>query len=516
MPTIGLEMEMVVAERATGRSHAVESFFGALHALKTKRDGAAQLQDIAGRDIAVLTPGVVSSVDNAFNNLESAIGPVEDGPANLIELDRRIRRELDAVCAALEDEGATILNLAEHPNLSGDGGLYRKIRAPKPIYDYWNDRRGWNHAAGIDAKAQNSPSTGVACADAVKALNTLLALSPALIALHANSPFEDGRVTGLKENRLTLWPRMFDAARFQGDRTLHRLPPRPFRDLRDHFAWMFGPGTVMQCVPLNRQHAYKTLSGLYHIESDPCLLAFLAAPLWTGRRIGDDAAGSVVPAMHHVEFLQFASFLDARIRFRFREGPFEIAEFLAAWNRPGGLEALFAAKLDTLYIEGRAAGANFPDADLAALPDRRIPESVVLSPAALQTGLLRNLDEAARLADTIPWAALPALRAAAIRDGLDGVAGDLAIGRLCLKVVEVAARGLALEEQWMLGYAEHTLRTGMTGADRALRAYEGLTGSPAARTLAVARARSIVRTAERATVPSDTPQRERLRLADFA
>ncbi|MGQ9365241.1 glutamate-cysteine ligase family protein [Azospirillum sp. ST 5-10] len=492
MPMIGLEMEMAVADTATGRSHAVGPYFRALHALKRADDGQATLEAAGGRDIAVRTPGVVSSIDNGFNILESAIGPVPAAPDNLLELDRRVRRELDAVCAALDGENATVLNLAEHPCAAEDHAHYLRVRAPKPIYDYWAGTRGWDHAAGIDAKAQNSPSTSVSGADAVTALNTLLALSPAFIALFANSPFEGGRIAPHKENRLTLWPRMFGKAAYPGDRALHRLPPAPFRDLRDHLRWMFGPGTVMQCVPLTRQHAYKTLGDLYHIVDEPDLLRFLAAPRWRGRHIVSGAAAAVVPAMHHLEFLQFSSFLDARIRFRYRDGPFGVDEFQEAWHGPAPLEDLFEAKLDDCYIEGRAGGANFPDRELAALADDRIARSVVVAPSALQTGLLRNLGEAARLAGRLPWGAVPALRAAAVRDGLDGRTGDLGVERLCRQVVEVAGRGLAVDEQWMLSYPLHVLQSGLTGADRALRAYERLSGTAAERTLAVARERAIV------------------------
>jgi hypothetical protein len=492
MPTLGIEMEMAVIDRTTGRSHPVRSFFGNLHGLKTAHGEQAELQSKDGRDIAVQTAGINSSLDNAFNNLESSIGPTPGGTGNLASLEHRVREELDAVCAALDLEGATILNMAEHPGLPVDQDYYHRVRAPKPIYDYWIGTRGWDHAAGIDAKAQNSPSTGVDCADAVTALNSLLALSPALIALYANSPFEAGRITGFKENRLTLWPRMFGGAVFPGDRRLHSLPERPFRDLRDYFSWMYGPGTVMQCVPQDRQQAYKSLRELYHIDAQPSLLEFLTAPRWEGHCITSGAAGSVVPGMHHVEFLQYASFLDARIRFRFKDTTFEIEEFLAAWNRPGALEALFAAKLDCCYIEGRAVGANFPDRELAGLADSQIAESVVLSPSALQTGLLRNLREASRLADTIPWEALPALRTAAIRHGLDGQVGDLTLKRLCRQVVEVAGCGLGLEEEWMLAYPLHVLRSGLTGADRALRDYGRLNGSPEERCLTVARERAIV------------------------
>ena len=70
---------------------------------------------------------------------------------------------------------------------------------------------------GIDAKAQNSPCTSVDVTQAARALNVVLALAPASIAIFANSPLENGRATGLKENRLTVWDRMFRHSRYAGD-----------------------------------------------------------------------------------------------------------------------------------------------------------------------------------------------------------------------------------------------------------------------------------------------------------
>lgn len=91
----------------------------------------------------------------------------------------------------------------------------------------------------------------VADRKAVLALNVILAASPAFIALFANSPFENGEYSGYRENRLTLWPRMFRHARFAADDRLHRLPGRAFADLRDYFEWMFGEGSTMQLASIH-------------------------------------------------------------------------------------------------------------------------------------------------------------------------------------------------------------------------------------------------------------------------
>jgi hypothetical protein len=104
-----------------------------------------------------------------------------------------------------------------------------------------------------------------------------------------------------------------------------------------------------------------------------------------------------------------------------------------------------------------------------------------MAPSALQAGLLRNPAAAWRRLAHWPWDALPALREAAMRDGLAGKVGPLSVRALCDEVLEMAGPELSSGETWMLAYPQQVLRSGRTGADRALIAYEALSGSPSAR-----------------------------------
>ncbi|HRY15517.1 MAG: hypothetical protein KDJ31_08620 [Candidatus Competibacteraceae bacterium] len=479
--SLGVELEMVVACRKDGASHCVGPFFSNLYAAKRARGEAAQIETAEdGRDIAVISALGYTSIDNAFNNLESALGPVGAAtpPGGLTMLDAWIRAELDAVHVALTAEGAMLVNFSEHPALAIDNRLYQRIRAPKPIYDYWVNYRGWDHQAGIDAKAQNGPNTGVAVSDAIVALNVMLTAGPALIALFANSPFENGEYSGYRENRLTLWPRMFGHARFAADDRLHRLPSRAFIDLRDYFVWMFGEGSVMQmtfCNPYN--YKYKELTDAFCVEGNPSLLTFLRGERWPARRFRDGYPAQIRPSLAHLAFQQFAQFLDARIRFSFASEP-SLDEFFTAWECPDGLEELFEDHFDFCYIEGRAGGANFADRELFDKAGEQVAASVLIAPSALQAGLLRNPLAAQRALARWPWEALPALRDAAMRDGLSGQAGPLSVRALCETVVELAGRELSAAEAWMLAYPLYVLRSGRNGADRALAAYEVFPGHP--------------------------------------
>jgi len=495
-PSLGLELEFAVAALAGGATHDAGAVFHTL--LQRRRAGGETVAGMTGggRLMGLSGGDGVFSVDNGFNNLEYAFAPIgrqfgHEGGGHLNRLARVVRREVNAVLDALAETGASVLNLAEHPGTIIDAALYRRMRAPKPIYTHWVGDRGWRHDQGIDAKAQNGPTTGVTADGAVRALNLMLWTAPAMIALFANSPFEAGAPTGLLENRLTLWPRMFEAAHAPGDRRFHRPPPAPFIDLADYFRWMHGPGTAMQVVPAGRG-GYKGYDTMLRVEGDPPLFDFLAGPPRMARPLGGGDARPVRPDTAHAEHQQFAQFLDARIRFHFVEQP-PLGAYLAALETPGALESLFARCGADLYIEGRACGANFPDAELLALPDPRVAASVVLAPAALQKGLMANPQAWTRLSALAPWDALPALRDAAIRDGLRGDAGGLTLRGFAVRVVEEAALGLADEEHWMLAYPLHALTTGRNGADRALARYEALSGPPAERIRGIA--------AERVTQP---------------
>ncbi|MBX9937418.1 MAG: hypothetical protein K2Y10_12600, partial [Burkholderiaceae bacterium] len=76
-PSLGVELEMVVARRSDGASYAVEQFFPHLHARRQARGESANLELAHnGQPVAVAGQRGYSSVDNGFNNLESALGPL--------------------------------------------------------------------------------------------------------------------------------------------------------------------------------------------------------------------------------------------------------------------------------------------------------------------------------------------------------------------------------------------------------------------------------------------------------
>ncbi|UYO93405.1 glutamate-cysteine ligase family protein [Pollutimonas sp. M17] len=470
-PRLGLEIEMVVAHARTGASLPVEAYFSALREVKQERGVSSQDMMQGGRCIGLHTATAECGLDNGFNLLETALAPVDDGPRGLDRLAALAHRELADTLQALEADEACILNASQHPDCPRDAHWYAKVCVPRPIYRELRDHRGWHHWEGIDAKAQNGANTSVPVEGAIRALNVAIALAPASLALFANSPLESGRDTGLRENRMTIWPRVFGPARFPGDAWLCQYPSRPFHDLGDFFHWMFGAGTVARGLPLAPSYDYKSVPTVL-LEGDPCLEDFLTAPAWRGRRSDDGSTVELVPHARHFEYSQIGQFLDARLRYRLDAEP-PLAELLDAWRRDGGLETLFAACGAQTYIEARAPGAGFADECLLREAGPAQALSLLPAPSAVQKGLLANLDEAWRLVNEWGWQALGELREPAMRTGV----GDGRVKALCAQVLSVARSGLAPHDASWLAYPEFVLDSGRSGADRLLDTWNSAGGT---------------------------------------
>ncbi|OZI60858.1 glutamate-cysteine ligase family protein [Bordetella genomosp. 11] len=467
---LGLEMEMAVVRRDSGASHAAERYPETLAGIKRSRGEDIRLSYLHDRAVCASGPLGDSGFDNGYNLLETAFAPVMGGPGGLDRLDAAMQTELRDVRDALAAEDATVLNAAEHPAATLDNDRYLRIRIPRPIYTELVGHRGWLHRAGIDAKAQNSPCTAVPVEDAVRALNVMLALAPAFIALFANSPLQDGRATGLKENRLMLWDRVFRHARFAADHRLQQLPALPFRDLGDYFRWMFAGDTVSRALPLAVDDDYKGAVSVY-LDGHPSLDRFLHAREWRGRRADNGQSVLLRPHSGYFEYSQFAHFLDARFRYRLRTRP-PLEDLLHAWKRPGGIEALFVRAGLEGYIEGRAPGAVFPDRQLRAEAGASVAGRAPMAASAMQLGLLRDLATAEALVREWGWPSLRGMRQAAIRAALD----DRRVRALAADVLAAASAGLDASERPWLAYADYVLASGQTAADRLLALWTATPG----------------------------------------
>jgi len=462
MSTCGAEIEKPISDIRTGLPRGVsQKFFGTL--LQTIPGSQPCFSDIKPRTV-IAVDGLGG--DNGFNLQETSTCVSPD----LHGLEKILKTDLQIVQEALAEEGLTAINMSIHPLGKTDRKSYSRFVAPKGVYRYIS-QRGWDHAAGIDARAQNSPCTGVEAYDAAKALTTVIGASAAIIGIFANSPFEGGGVSAYKETRLRMWERFMKNSIAEGDRATAKFPEKPFSSLRDYFYWMFGPGTSIHFVMASGSN-YKTFGdGAILIDGNPPVLDYLASARAQGRYLVSGKMVTVEPTLGHMQALQFAQFTSARIRWTFDRG-LEKARFLQSLKE-NTLERLFSeGGANNVYIEGRDPGANFPDKFLGSI-DPNLAWSTLVAPSAIQYGLIRNLAKASDYVRTFDWKQLKVLRDSAIKDGLDGRAGDLGVGQFAQRVLGLAAEGLPAHYHRFLAYPEYVLRTGKNGADRSLDAVSG-------------------------------------------
>lgn len=490
LPSLGAELEMVVIDEATGASACVgPGYFTSLEAIR-RPHGDTRLERIGDTTVALHSDIGVNGIDNGFNLLETAHAPVPAGQNGLAQLAQAMQRDLSDVVRALATQGLALTSLAQHPTAGTGPEQYARAVAPKSIYRYLTTLRGWSHAAGIDAKAQNGPTTGLSADNAIPALNLLLATSPAFIALFANSPFESGRPSGLMETRMTLWPRMVATSRVRADRERTGLPPRWFTSLDDYFAWTFAPGTVMHAIPPD-QGSYKG-GAAFFVAGDGTMNAgdfFRGGPV-SGQAVGNGERAILTPSAAHFEFLQWSNFLDFRLRFAFGQPGPTAAELAGALGPGGGFDALFRDHATNLYLENRCSGATFPDADLSGTADAPVLQSCMIAASALQAGLVAATisdggDDGAAFLRRWPLKTIHGLREQAIRLPLCAPENRLLMA-LCTETLELARRHLPEADQPCLAYADWVLATGRTGAQRALDHWNRL-GKPPLDELARAR-----------------------------
>lgn len=466
LPSLGAELEMAVIDEAGASGLVSDQYFLALQRL---RGGAGQtrVKTMNGHIVELTSAMGINGIDNGFNLLETAHAAIPAGTGGLDQLNLHMHIDLQQVLQALDVQGLHLTSLAQHPTAGTGSEHYARTVAPKPVYDYLNRVRGWTHSAGIDAKAQNGPTTGVDLDICMAAMNLLLAASPAFIALFANSPFEAGRRSGLMETRMTVWPRMLGSSRFPADRERVGLPPQWFESLGAYFAWTFGSGTVMHAIPA-ANGSYKGRVALF-VAGDGRLNAgdfFRGGPV-TGREVQTGELQEIVPNAAHFEFLQWSNFLDFRIRFAFdRPGPSR-EDLAVAFAEPALFQQLFRDHAANLYLENRCTAATFGDADLAERAPSVALESSIIAPSAIQAGLVMAAQaHGAGFCRRWPMERVISLRERAIRNALSGK--DPELRDFCAEVLDLARSNLPTTQHRHLAYAEWVLDTGLTGAQRAL------------------------------------------------
>ncbi len=439
--------------------------------------------------------GIVTGVDSGLGsqgldngNLvqESALGPVK----TLQNLEELIRQDLNLMHGVLGDR--TIVDLARYPGANGtvDWEIYRRNVAPKGIYPVlW--ARGWDHTAGFEGQTQNSPSTGIEVKDAAMGVSVMFAADAAISAIFGNSPrFDSNGKLVVNTSRTEMWDKMFGNSVAPGDRKMSVFPDKPFLTLADYFQWMWGKGTGMFFVlGEGDKDGYKGIgSSAVFIDDNPSVLDFLSRDEQNGYYPADNIpAGfpwatmpdnsiqgkgkarvtTIKPTVEGVQHLQFMNFGPARWRFALNAG-IDPKEFTEICNTGGDLESLLKPHLTNSYIEGRTPCANFPSQRHAEVDDG-VRNSLVISPSALQAGLLTNPGQNFhRIISRYSWTEITSLRETAIARGME----DPEVQRFSRFVFNIALERLSSrlgqdEAQRLLRYPEHVIDTGMNGSSRA-------------------------------------------------
>lgn len=477
--TFGAEVEKVVTNLKTGKSYPVsQKFFKNLKTTADKRrvKNHYHFSDVKNEIILAVVSDDLGEqgLDNGFNLLETSLNYQK----SLTDLNQKMLIDLKTTQESLEREGASVVNLSIHPLGKRDMKTYRKMVAPKGVYPYlWY--RGWDHSAGIDARAQNSPSTGVNVYQAADAISAILGTGAAFIALFANSPYEEGKKSEYKESRLKIWDRMMKNSEIEGDRITANFPSKRFETMAQYFSWMFGGKTgihfVLENIQEDRADSKSVGDKIIIIEGLPPLMTYLSKKEWTASYFKDLKKGIkktvvIKPTIVHMEAMQFSQFAGARIRYGLNHKDFPLEDFVKACKQPSklGVEEIFAKYAKYIYIEGRDAGANFPDAEILVMGDGTA-KSVIISPSALQAGLIKNLAKVTKYLDKFEWSILGKLRDTAIKDGLQGKAGNLTVEEFTKNILALAEEGLEQREKWMLNYPKWVLKTKQNGADRAIK-----------------------------------------------
>lgn len=484
--TFGAEVEKPVTNLKTGKSYPVsQSFFKNLKKAADTRKIKSHYHFSDLKPETIL--GTVSDdlgeqgLDNGFNLLETSL-PYQK---SLTNLNKRMLIDLKITQEALEKENASVINLSIHPLGKRDMKTYKKFVAPKTVYKFlW--LRDWDHSAGIDARAQNSPGTGVNASQAAEAVSAILGTGAATVALFGNSPFEEGERSEFKESRLTMWDRMMGNSKSKADLTTAHFPKSKFNNLAQYFNWMFGKNTQIYFVLArgNSYRDYKSVGDKILLPKEKLsILEYLAkkevACDWfkeTGKK--NPKIESVTPNISDMEVLQYCQFAGARIRFKLKnQDNFPLKEFLKACQKNSQkVEEILDKFSEYFYIEGRDPGANFPDREILAA-GKDIAKSVVISPSALQTGLIKNLTKVTKYLDKFEWSTLGKLRTAAIKEGLKGKVGNITVEKFTKDILNLAEESLDENEKWMLNYPKWVLRTKENGADRAIKFVKNYKGN---------------------------------------
>ena len=323
--------------------------------------------------------------------------------------------------AALDRQGCAMLGSGVHPGLRPVPADYYRYRTPRPTYDYAVAHRGWRHWSIVD-KAAVQELVDVSFADAPRAVRLLHRLTGLMNFVLRNDPGLHGRGDQRLSVRSLAWKsHVPHAGPFAADARRVVVPEREITSWQNYVSLLWSSGPMFLVGTKNDGQAY--------VPEHPTFLEFLSrAPRegWAAKLL-DGTDTRIVPEPSHVAATDWSYMGFARIRWKWRPQPPDIAEIVEAWNR-GHIEDLLERSLEKVVIENRGTSTQPPGEEMVSV--------------ALVAGLVANLDEATELTQSAPYSFWVRLLHESTRLPLDSVVDGRSVPNLARDVIAIAKRGL--------------------------------------------------------------------------
>lgn len=349
----------------------------------------------------------IINTDNGVGLLEFSPGPEKDLHKALREWQKLAR----VILSILKEKDFLMLGLGMHPVNFDD----RNRRTEK---DWYLILCRWlaNHYRFMSPAAHQC-AVDVTHDEALRAVNTLNALSNLAVALCANSPIAGRKLRSLKEFRLTIWDSAAAKAGHPDGDFFGQAPDRPFKDFDDYLHRMW------QLKSAIFSEGYK--KGGKYIPGFPKFERFiLSGHSWKAKNVLGEPC-ELAPAYEYVNAQAKYGWHPAKLHYTFTTG--SLGELLEAY-KSHEVNDYFKKSTTRLYIEFRPCPTQPPG-----------QEALV---AALALGLIENLEKAEEFVSRYSWDDFQSMKKIAMKDALSGKWRGKSLVSLASEMVEIARAGL--------------------------------------------------------------------------
>lgn len=368
---IGVELEYPAVD-SSGAS--IKSNDSALIWQELKFKGWQMIKDAyTKKAISVLKSNDRIDTDWGAGLLELALAPC----SNLHQLQKRIQRRLKIITSVAKKLDFLLLAYGIQPKTKCSGvHLTQKSYYPLILQNFFSSKQKRENCIRINCSiAANQVNIDLDAREAIDAINVFNGLSGLFIALCANSPVYQNKITGFHEYRSYLIDSLAEL-KFQ---SRLGMPPRPFKDLSDYFL------EILKINPLFIIRGSKIID----IANNKKMTfeQYLQGQNWRGRALTGEIV-KVNPQMQDLLLVQKFYWPEGRLRFAFKKEA-ALSEFLSVYKNNNQFIAFCRKNLTKLYLEVRSCATAPQDEEIASV--------------ALSLGLLSDLSEAKKLYKSLNW-----------------------------------------------------------------------------------------------------------------